>query len=221
MADEQQQQVEFKSPTTGKVQAVPKEHWGEALDKGYRPQNHSVLYSPEGKRGMVENSQVKEKIAQGYQASPKTQFEKDRAPKPVGPNSPWYMQDDGQKPGEPFNIGKYLDSAQGKAMEKANVDTAKFGADAMMGTQLMGLIGKAFAPTVTKIPVPSGLFDAEGRPLMHEVEKLGKSAVGKGVKVATDWIDANPKKAFLIFELARELSLSPDKAMKMIHVIGK
>jgi hypothetical protein len=80
MADESQ--IEFKSPTTGKVQPVPSQHWDAALKAGYRPVDHSVLYSPQGQRGMVPNSQVKEKIAAGYEATPKTQFEKDRTEKP-------------------------------------------------------------------------------------------------------------------------------------------
>ena len=56
---------------------------------------------------------------------------------------------------------------------------------------------------------------------MHEIEKLGKSAVGKGADAVTGWIRDNPTKAFIIFEMAKELDLSPEKAMKMVHVIGK
>jgi hypothetical protein len=106
-------------------------------------------------------------------------------------------------------------------MEQSNVDAAKFGVDALAGQKLMGVIGKAFKPSVTKVPVPSGLFGADGQPVMHEVEKLGKSAVGKGAEAVSNWIKNNPKKSFLIFEFAKELALSPEKAMKMVHVIGK
>jgi hypothetical protein len=118
-------------------------------------------------------------------------------------------------------LSAFLASPKGKAMEQSNLDAAKFGAGALGTQKILGMIGGAFKPTTTKIPVPSGLFDAEGKPLMHEVEKLGKSAVGKGVDVASKWINDNPKKAFLIFELAKELAISPKKAMEMVHVIGK
>jgi hypothetical protein len=118
-------------------------------------------------------------------------------------------------------LSAFLASPKGKAMEQSNIDAAKFGADALGAQKILGMVSGAFKPVVSKVPVPSGLFDAEGRPLMHEVEKLGRSAVGKGVDTVSKWIDANPKKAFLIFEMAKELALSPDKAMKMVHVIGK
>jgi hypothetical protein len=70
--------VQFQSPTTGQVQAVPPEHWDEALNRGYKPTSHTVMYSPEGKRGMVPNEQVAQLGKQGYQTTPKTQFEKER-----------------------------------------------------------------------------------------------------------------------------------------------
>jgi hypothetical protein len=118
-------------------------------------------------------------------------------------------------------LSAFMASPQQKAMEKANVDAAEFGASALGAQKILGMMGGAFKPTVTKVPVPSGLFDADGAPIMHEVEKLGKSAVGKGAQAVSDWIKNNPKKSFLIFEFAKELALSPEKAMKMVHVIGK
>jgi len=68
-------QVQFKSPTTGKVQAVPAENWDDALKQGYVPTTHKVMYSPDGKRGMVPNEDLRDYMKQGYQTTPKTQFE--------------------------------------------------------------------------------------------------------------------------------------------------
>jgi len=68
-------EVQFRSPTSGKVQAIPPEHWEEAMGMGYIPTTHKVMYSPEGKRGMVPNEQLKNYVKQGYQTTPKTQFE--------------------------------------------------------------------------------------------------------------------------------------------------
>src|SRR6266576_1400196 len=65
-------EVQFSSTTTGIVQAVPPEHWDEALTQGYKPTTHKVMYSPEGQRGMVPNEQLQEKIKAGYQTTPET-----------------------------------------------------------------------------------------------------------------------------------------------------
>lgn len=73
-------EVQFQSPTSGAVQAVPPEHWDEAIKQGYKPTTHTVMYSPDGQRGMVHNSQLREKVNAGYQIQPKTQFEQDRTP---------------------------------------------------------------------------------------------------------------------------------------------
>jgi hypothetical protein len=58
--------VTFESPTTGKVQVVPPEHWNEALKMGYKPHSHKVMYSPQGKRGMVANENLREYMKKGY-----------------------------------------------------------------------------------------------------------------------------------------------------------
>lgn len=71
-------QVQFQSPTTGQVQGVPSEHWDEALNRGYKPVSHVVMYSTEGQRGMVPKDQVADMQKQGYQTTPKTEFEKER-----------------------------------------------------------------------------------------------------------------------------------------------
>jgi len=68
-------EVQFRSPTSGKVQAIPPEHWEEAMGMGYVPTTHKVMYSPEGKRGMVPNEQLKNYMKQGYQTTPQTSFE--------------------------------------------------------------------------------------------------------------------------------------------------
>jgi hypothetical protein len=70
--------VPFQSPTTGKVQDVALEHWEEALRLGYKPTQHTVMYSPDGRRGMVPNAELADYQRAGYQNTPKTQFEKDR-----------------------------------------------------------------------------------------------------------------------------------------------
>jgi len=77
------EQVEFKSPTTGIVKVVPTEHWDEALKAGYAPVKHKVMYSPEGQRGLVPDAQLAEKMKAGYQATPKTSFEKERPGKGI------------------------------------------------------------------------------------------------------------------------------------------
>lgn len=77
-------EVQFKSPTTGAVQAVPQEHWDEAIKAGYAPVTHKVMYSPSGDRGMVPNEQLAEKMKAGYQTTPQTSFEKERTSGPRG-----------------------------------------------------------------------------------------------------------------------------------------
>lgn len=71
-------EVQFKSPTTGTIQAVPPEHWDEALNQGYKPTSHVVMYSPDGQRGMVPLEQARQKMQAGFRVQPETQFEKDR-----------------------------------------------------------------------------------------------------------------------------------------------
>lgn len=68
-------EVQFQSPTTGAVQGVPAEQWDEALKQGYKPVSHKVMYSPEGKRGMVANADVPQYARDGYQTTPKTEFQ--------------------------------------------------------------------------------------------------------------------------------------------------
>ena|ERR1700722_3026755 len=126
-----------------------------------------------------------------------------------------------QQPPPPLDLNKLLDSSWGKERQQANVDAAEFGAGALMSKELYGMIGKAFKPSVTKVAVPTRFFDSQGQPIMHEIEKVGKSAVGKGVDAVSGWIKENPIKSYMIFELAKQLALSPEKAMKMVHVIGK
>jgi hypothetical protein len=70
--------VQFKSPTTGVVKPLGSEDWEEALSRGYKPVDHTVMFSPEGKRGMVPNAELRDYMGQGYQTTPKTQFEQER-----------------------------------------------------------------------------------------------------------------------------------------------
>lgn len=86
--DQSQDQVMFSSPTTGAVQTVEPEHWNEALDSGYKPTTHTVMYSPTGDRGMVHNSQLHDYVKQGYQTTKQTDFEKERS----GENQPGFIR---------------------------------------------------------------------------------------------------------------------------------
>lgn len=72
-------EVKFKSPTTGVEQVVPPEQWEEALKQGYKPTTHSVMYSPDGQRGMVPNAERYAKTQAGFTDQPKTQFERERS----------------------------------------------------------------------------------------------------------------------------------------------
>jgi hypothetical protein len=56
--------VQFKSPTTGVVKGLGSDDWDEALSRGYTPVDHAVLYSPEGKRGMVPNAELRDYMKQ-------------------------------------------------------------------------------------------------------------------------------------------------------------
>jgi hypothetical protein len=70
--------VQFKSPTTGAVKPLGSEDWEAALSRGYKPVDHTIMFSPEGKRGFVPNAELRDYMGQGYQTTPETQFEKDR-----------------------------------------------------------------------------------------------------------------------------------------------
>jgi hypothetical protein len=52
--------VQFQSPTTGVVKALGSETWEKALSHGYKPVDYTVMYSPEGKRGMVPNGALRD-----------------------------------------------------------------------------------------------------------------------------------------------------------------
>jgi len=67
--------IQFKSPSTGKVQTVPPEHWDEALNQGYTPTTHKVMYSPDGQRGMVPNAELRDYAKRGYQTTRETSVE--------------------------------------------------------------------------------------------------------------------------------------------------
>lgn len=69
--------VKFKSPTTGKVQAVPPEHWDDALSQGYTPTTHTVLRSPDGQRGMIKNEEIGDYLKQGFAPDPIGQARQD------------------------------------------------------------------------------------------------------------------------------------------------
>src|SRR5207302_1326540 len=64
----QNQPIPFQSPTTAKIQPVPPENWNDALQQGYKPTQHTVMYSPDGQRGMVPNEQAADYAKQGYKS---------------------------------------------------------------------------------------------------------------------------------------------------------
>jgi len=103
--------VQFVSPTTGKVQVVPPEHWQEALSLGYQPVTHKVMYSPDGQRGMVPNEQLKTYMKQGYQTTPTTQFEKERAPGYRSPEDIAFLQTLPESLQKPTDIGGVMNAA--------------------------------------------------------------------------------------------------------------
>lgn len=63
-------EIRFQSPTTGAIRLVPREHWDEALKRGYKPTTHSVMYSPDGQRGMVPNAERAAKLRAGFTDQP-------------------------------------------------------------------------------------------------------------------------------------------------------
>src|SRR5215472_7694073 len=110
-----QDQVTFRSPTTGAVQPVPQEHWDEALKQGYRPTSHVVMYDLSGNRGMVPKEQAGQYRDKGYSVTApgsETQFERDRP----GRGITW--QGAGQAAWEtakqiPGGVGQMLDPTRG------------------------------------------------------------------------------------------------------------
>ena len=97
--------IPFQSPTTGAVQPVVPENWDEALKLGYKPTQHTVMYDPQGNRGMVPNEQLKQYAQQGYQTTPQTQFEKEQGRSLGQRISDWYTRET-QIPNDPYAVGK-------------------------------------------------------------------------------------------------------------------
>jgi hypothetical protein len=90
------------------------------------------------------------------------------------------------------------------------------------------MIRGVFKPAVTKVPVVSKLLDAQGNPIVHEVEQVGESAAGRavgltkeGIKKVLAWINNHKVESYVMFKAAEELGLGPHKAVKMLHIASK
>jgi hypothetical protein len=98
MPNGQAEQVQFKSPKTGIVKALDREDWDEALSRGYKPVDHRVMYSPEGKRGLVPNAELRDYAQRGYQTTPETQFEREHpTEKPAFGFTPANLYEEGKR----------------------------------------------------------------------------------------------------------------------------
>lgn len=73
MADSSPSSIPFQSPTTGAIQNVTSDQWDAALSAGYKPTDHTLMYSPGGQRGMVPNEQLRDYVNQGYVFDQNTQ----------------------------------------------------------------------------------------------------------------------------------------------------
>lgn len=69
-------EVLFKSPTSGKIAPVAEEDWADFLSKGYVPQSHKVMYDTEGKRAMIPNAELRDRMKSGWQTTPETDIER-------------------------------------------------------------------------------------------------------------------------------------------------
>jgi hypothetical protein len=86
----------------------------------------------------------------------------------------------------------------------------------------------AFEPTVKMVPVVSKLLDAQGNPIVREVEEIGASAAGRaagltkeGIKNILKWMNNHKVESYVMFKTAEQLGLAPEKAVKMLHVASK
>jgi len=93
------------------------------------------------------------------------------------------------------------------------------------GAGAAGAIEKAaFEPTVKMVPVVSKLLDAQGNPIVREVEEVGASAAGRaagltkeGIKNILKWMNNHKVESYIMFKTAEQLGLAPAKAVKMLH----
>jgi hypothetical protein len=128
----------------------------------------------------------------------------------------------------PTGLESMLQSKEVQDIRKGNVEAGKFGAGMLAGTSLTKMIGTALQPTTKMVPVASKLFDAQGNPIVREVEQVGQSAAGRavgltkeGIRNILKWINTNPGKSFMLYKAAEELGFGPHKALKMLHVASK
>ena len=130
-------------------------------------------------------------------------------------------------------LGEFLDSSQGKEMQKSNVDAGKFGADMLAGGEVMKA-GKAFfsPTTITKAGplVPGGRDAATGRMLPWiesqvtgkgpSLARQGVSGVVSGAKGAAAWLKANPVKALVLEGIARQMGIDPIQLVSKVIKLG-
>jgi hypothetical protein len=96
---------------------------------------------------------------------------------------------------------------------------------AVPGAGAAGAVEKAaFAPSVKMVPVVSKLLDAQGNPIIREVEEVGASAAGRaagltkeGIKNILKWMNNHKVESYVMFKTAEQLGLAPAKAVKMLH----
>ena len=122
-------------------------------------------------------------------------------------------------------LNQFLDSPQGKEMQKSNVDAGKFGTEAIAGRML-------FSPsTITKAgPLVPGGRDAAGRMLPWiesqvsgkgpSLARRGVSGVVAGAKGAAAWMKANPVKALVLEGIARQMGIDPIQLVSKVIKLG-
>jgi hypothetical protein len=214
------QPVEVYNPQ-GKFGVIPAAQVEKAKSAGYKLKSDfvEVVHPKTGQTGIIPKGQwgddKKPGIAQvqGYVMSPREQ-QRSKI-KAAGSAEP--------KAASPLE--QAIDSPRGKEIRQGEVEAGKFGAEALMGKELLRA-GKAFVkPSVTMVPETSKLLDAEGKPIVRYVEQAGKSAaqkagqaVIKGVKSVPAWLKANPIKALAIEGIAHELGVDP---IQLAHKVLK
>jgi hypothetical protein len=104
-------------------------------------------------------------------------------------------------------MNEFLDAPEGKAMREANVGAAKFGAEALAGQKLYQAIGAAFKPVMTKVPVPTGIFDAGGKEIMREVQQVSKSATEKALRSFIPKLVRKAMSGYGVYEVAKHLGV--------------